>query len=235
MKAWQLGILLVTALGLCAVTWRLKPLWVSAFGLSGQDPIDPLQLVSTYEPEAGLAVFDNQELSVPQALADLGTQPEATTTVLGDHDAAKRIEIDLTNQRVYAYEGDQMVYNFLVSTGKWGRTPTGHFRIWVKLRYTKMSGGNQALGTYYYLPNVPFVMFFAGDGVSQAAGYSLHGTYWHNNFGHVMSHGCINMRTEEVEQLYYWAKPDLKGQQSIHASADNPGTEVIIYGEPAWE
>lgn len=235
MKSWQLLFVTVAAISLAAVTWRLKPLWVSSFGLSSQDPIDPLQLISEYEPEANVAVFDNQEVSVPEFVADAGLEPQAETTVLGDQDAHKRIEVDLTNQRVYAYEGDQQVYNFLVSTGKWGRTPPGRFRIWVKLRYTKMSGGNQALGTYYYLPNVPYVMFFAGDGVSAAAGYSLHGTYWHNNFGHVMSHGCVNMKTEEVEQLYYWAKPDLKGQQSVYASADNPGTEVIIYGDPPWE
>jgi len=36
-------------------------------------------------------------------------------------------------------------------------------------------------------------------------GYSLHGTYWHHNFGHPMSHGCVNMRTSDAAWLYNWA------------------------------
>jgi hypothetical protein len=47
-----------------------------------------------------------------------------------------------------------------------------------------------------------------------------------------MSHGCINMKTEEAEKLFYWANPSLQeGQWSIHASDEDPGTRVIIYGE----
>ena len=61
-----------------------------------------------------------------------------------------------------------------------------------------MAGGSKALGTYYYLPNVPCTMYFY-------KGYGLHGTYWHNNFGHPMSHGCVNMKTEEACTLFDWA------------------------------
>jgi len=59
-------------------------------------------------------------------------------------------------------------------------------------------------------------MFFYNDQVPKESGYSLHGTYWHNNFGHPMSHGCVNMKTEEVAQLYGWVE-DL-------------GTIITIYG-----
>ena len=52
----------------------------------------------------------------------------------------KRIEIDLTNQHLYAFEDNTVVYSFPVSTGKWGRTPTGDFTIWIKLSYTRMKG-----------------------------------------------------------------------------------------------
>lgn len=156
-----------------------------------------------------------------------------TQVVLGTQDPAveKRIEIDLTNQRLYAIEDDQRVAEFPVSTGKWGRTPTGTFKIWIKLRRTTMSGGSQALGTYYYLPNVPYTMFFYNDEIPQHRGYGIHGTYWHSNFGVPMSHGCINMRTRDVEKLYYWAMPETGERNVVHASADNPGTEIVIYGE----
>jgi lipoprotein-anchoring transpeptidase ErfK/SrfK len=103
------------------------------------------------------------------------------------------IDVDLTNQRLYAYEGDTVVNSFIVSTGTW-RTPTvtGQFKVYVKYRSAAMSGPG------YYLPDVPYIMYFHGD-------YGLHGTYWHNNFGTPMSHGCVNLRTEEAAWLYNWA------------------------------
>ena len=68
------------------------------------------------------------------------------TKVLGQKTGNKRIEIDLTNQRLYAFENDQKIYDFLISSGLYDWTPRGNFRIWIKLRYTKMAGGNKALG-----------------------------------------------------------------------------------------
>lgn len=103
------------------------------------------------------------------------------------------IDVDLTNQMVFAYEGDVVVNSFVVSTGTW-RTPTvtGQYKIYVKYRSAKMSGPG------YYLPNVPYIMYFY-------KGYGLHGTYWHNNFGTPMSHGCVNLRTDDAAWLYDWA------------------------------
>jgi len=147
--------------------------------------------------------------------------------------AEKRIEVDLTNQKVYAYEGNVKVYEFIVSTGKWGRTPTGEFTIWTKVKSQTMSGGSKALRTYYYLPNVPWVMFFYNDQVAKMRGFSFHGTYWHDNFGTPMSHGCINMRSKEPKIPYDWPTPSVTNDKawSTPAKEDNPGTKVIIYGE----
>jgi len=103
------------------------------------------------------------------------------------------IDIDLSQQRLYAYQGTRLVRSFVVSTGVPAYpTVTGTYRIYVKYRYTDMSGPG------YYLPNVPYTMYFY-------LGYGIHGTYWHNNFGTPMSHGCINMRTPDAEWLFYWA------------------------------
>ena len=109
-------------------------------------------------------------------------------------DDVRWIDVDLTNQRLTAYEGQTTVRTTLVSTGL-PRTPTpvGLFRIWIKLRYDDMSGPG------YYLPNVPYTMYFY-------RGYGLHGTYWHSNFGHPMSHGCVNLPTSEAEWLFSWAE-----------------------------
>lgn len=193
---------------------------------STQKPLDLSGLTGEYDPtqtkgEYVGKFFTSRFIPPKQTLAN----------VLGDTSSNKRIEVDLTNQRLYAYEGSTKVYDFLISSGLWGKTPTGVFTIWTKLRYVKMEGGNRVLGTYYYLPNVPFTMFFANNEVPAYRGFGLHGTYWHSNFGHPMSHGCINMKTEEAEKIYYWIHPELRdGKQSIRATEDNPGTQVIIYG-----
>jgi lipoprotein-anchoring transpeptidase ErfK/SrfK len=100
------------------------------------------------------------------------------------------IDINLTNQTVYAYEGNTVVNSFVVSTGTWQHpTVTGQYRVYVKYRYTDMSGPG------YYLPNVPFTMYFY-------QGYALHGTYWHSNFGTPMSHGCVNFSIPDAEWIY---------------------------------
>lgn len=189
-------------------------------------PIHPLSLTGNYDQSEIKGEFHGQ-LAASAELAE--GQPE--TRVLGDTNAEKRIEVDLTNQRLYAYEGEQKVYDFLVSTGKWGRTPTGEFTIWGKFKYTKMEGGSKERNTYYYLPNVPFVMFFSNNEIAPSRGFSIHGTYWHENFGIPMSHGCVNMKTSEAEQLFYWANPDIGDKRSGKATTEDPGTKVIIYGE----
>lgn len=103
------------------------------------------------------------------------------------------IDVDLSAQRLVAYEGSRAVFSAVVSTGL-PRTPTvqGRFRIYVKLRSTTMAGPG------YRLPGVPYTMYFY-------KGYGLHGTYWHNNFGHPMSHGCVNLRTSDAQWLFNWA------------------------------
>lgn len=186
-----------------------RPLWPSFF--SYQDSIDPTKLDENYDSLATTAIFNNQMLLVPE----ISPKILGDTIVLPDS-FTRRIEVDLTNQRLYAYEDDRLVYNFLISSGTWDRTPQGVFTVWVKVRSQKMSGGSKELGTYYYLPNVPYILFFYNDMVPKKSGYSLHGTYWHNNFGVPMSHGCINMRTSEVSQIYSWA---------------NIGTQITIYGK----
>lgn len=157
--------------------------------------------------------------------------------ILGVNSLEKHIEVDISNQKVYAFEGGNIVHEFVVSTGKWGRTPVGEFRIWAKVRSQKMEGGDPANGTYYYLPNVPYVMFFYNNDVSKSMGFSFHGTYWHNNFGHPMSHGCINMRISEAQTLYEWATPTITNDKAWSTLADtkNPGTRVVIYGETPRE
>jgi len=183
-------------------------------------------LSGKFDPQAETGEFMGKKVPVRNIItADVNQK----RFVLGDSTATKKIYIDLGRQHLYANEGDNTVMDFPVSTGKWGRTPTGTFSIWIKLKYTRMSGGNPALGTYYNLPNVPYTMYFYNKDVPKSMGYGVHGAYWHNNFGHPMSHGCVNMKTEDVEKLYAWAEPP-STQHTTYATDENPGTEIVIYG-----
>ncbi len=172
-------------------------------------------------------VFNNQQITAPDIdLADqyLNTKVLGEATLSGE----KRILVDLTTQTLSAYQGDTLVLQTYISTGKWFPTPTGEFKVWIKLRATRMTGGEGA--DFYDLPNVPYVMFFYNDKVSKARGFSLHGAYWHNNFGHPMSHGCVNMRTIDAMKLYNFIDPGTEGNIT-YATEQNPGTKVIIYGQ----
>jgi lipoprotein-anchoring transpeptidase ErfK/SrfK len=105
----------------------------------------------------------------------------------------KWIDIDLTNQMLYAYEGDTLLNSFLVSTGLPGTpTVTGTYSIYVKYLYAHMRGDD------YDLPDVPYTMYFFES-------YGIHGTYWHHNFGVPMSHGCVNMETSQAGWIFEWA------------------------------
>ncbi|KKQ91931.1 MAG: hypothetical protein UU16_C0009G0015 [Candidatus Woesebacteria bacterium GW2011_GWA2_40_7] len=174
-----------------------------------------------------VATFSGQKITPPQI--DL-TKTDESRRVLGEAvlTGEKRIYVDLTTQTLTAYQGDVVFLQTKISSGKWFPTPTGEFTIWEKIRATKMSGGQGA--DYYYLPNVPYVMFFSGSGVAAGRGFSLHGAYWHNNFGHPMSHGCVNMRQVDAQKLYYWVDPSTNGNVTL-STGDNPGTKIIIYGE----
>jgi len=114
-----------------------------------------------------------------------GSKPPASGT--------KWIEVDLSSQRIAARQGDAVIQRMTVSTGTSRYpTPTGRFRIYAKYRSTNMSGPG------YNLKGVPHTMYFY-------KGYALHGTYWHNNFGRPMSHGCINLTRWDAAWLYNWA------------------------------
>lgn len=126
----------------------------------------------------------------------------------------KKIVINLSQQRLYAYEGDCLVFYTKVSTGLPSMpTPTGTFRIYQKLRITRMRGPG------YDTPDVPFTQFYSGS-------YALHGAYWHNDFGQVRSHGCVNLSLGDAEWLFNWTLPQLpENENSIFS--DN-GTVVEI-------
>lgn len=184
----------------------------------------PKSFTGEIEPGPQTAFFEGLKIPVPEFVAKI-----ENPKVLGEATGEKWIEVDLSEQRLKAWDGDKLFLETLVSTGLPGfNTPEGEFRIWSKARATRMEGG---AGKYYYnLPNVPYVMFFENDQVPGFRGFSLHGTYWHNDFGKVHSHGCVNLPTPVAEKLYFWANPiNLEGKGFIRSNEENPGTRVVIH------
>src|SRR5690606_8441016 len=144
---------------------------------------------------AGIAAAFAEQLESGSAAYVLPvTITEPTVTKI-----SRSIEVDLSEQRVYLRQDGKVVKSFLASTGK-PATPTytRTYRIGWKLAMQNMGNKDLTKSPYYYTENVPWVMYFNGD-------QAFHGAYWHNNFGHVMSHGCINLRISDAKFLYDWA------------------------------
>jgi hypothetical protein len=143
----------------------------------------------------------------------------------------KHIEVNLTTQVLTAFEYDKIVFQTKISSGiPFGETdtPRGKFNVDPKTPSKHMGNGNLfADADDYELPGVPWTSFFT------EAGHAFHGTYWHENFGSPMSHGCINMRTNEAKWLFRWVRPSylvdsLLDQTKVHEVRGH-GTTVEIH------
>jgi lipoprotein-anchoring transpeptidase ErfK/SrfK len=135
----------------------------------------------------------------------------------------KRIVVNLTNQWVQCFEGQQAVFTTKVSTGRrfenaWYVTPEGEYVTFRKRPSRHMAAGNLASG--YDLPGVPWVAYITKEGIA------FHGTFWHNDFGIPRSHGCINMTPEASNWLYRWTHPTVPStEEEVWV---NFGTQVHI-------
>jgi hypothetical protein len=123
----------------------------------------------------------------------------------------KRVEVSISEQRLWAYEEGEVVLDTKVSTGIPGMeasgdiptaTPRGEFYVFSKMPVRHMGDGQLTSEVLAYeLPGVPWVSYFHEWGVA------FHGTYWHDNYGNEMSHGCVNMRPDDAKWLFRWLTP----------------------------
>jgi hypothetical protein len=150
----------------------------------GEDP----QLVPLGRPLAeqiGLSTAPVDSWGAPAYSPDLFVAPE------------KWIQIFISTQYMIVWEGDTPVAQLYVSTGRPGfDTPLGTFYVNTKVPIQDMSGNIN--GESYYVKDVTSVMYFTD------VGHAFHAAYWHDNWGQVMSHGCINMPVDFAAWLYDW-------------------------------
>lgn len=142
----------------------------------------------------------------------------------------KWIDISIVSQTLVLWEGDRPVYATLVSTGKDGlgepgktlSTPRGTFRIFQKHITTTMD--SEVADHEFELRDVPWVMYFKG-------GYALHGAYWHDDFGKVRSHGCVNVAPIDARYVFFWSAPDVPAHwhAAYATEATDQGTIVNIH------
>ena len=112
--------------------------------------------------------------------------------------ARKTIVVSVGQQILWTFKDDTIVRSSAVSTGREGfDTPVGSYAVLAKLPSESMEGVID--GEYYFVPDVPSVLYFTDYG------HALHGTYWHQNFGAPMSHGCVNLPLDVAAWLYRWA------------------------------
>lgn len=142
----------------------------------------------------------------------------------------KWIDVNLDHQSVVAYEGDRPVYVTVASTGRRNRnnpdenyeTIQGGFRIQSKHVATTMDG-NSANDGPYSIEDVPWVMYFE-------ASFALHGAFWHEGFGMMRSHGCVNLAPGDARWFFHWTEPHVPdGWHAAYATAQRPGTRVYVH------
>jgi len=148
---------------------------------------------------ARLAESDDGSAENEEEAADADEEPSTAAALPAPvfrtdvPDGERWIAVDISEQKLIAYQGETPVFETIVSTGKPGwRTLPGTFAVYLKYDKTRMRGPG------YDTPDVPWTMFYSGD-------FAIHGAYWHNNFGTPVSHGCVNLRVEEAKALFEWA------------------------------
>ena len=133
-------------------------------------------------------------------------QDEGDKTTWDDGNATatnKKIIVDRSEQKLYAYEGESLFMEILISTGlELTPTPRGTFSVFKKTPSRYMQGPLPGLidQQVYDLPGVPWNLYFTQEGAV------IHGAFWHTSFGRPYSHGCVNVPPKEARELYTWTE-----------------------------
>ena len=134
----------------------------------------------------------------------------------------KLLHVDIANQMVTAFEGEKIVLSVRCASGQRGTdTPKGQWSTYHKGPSIHMTNQGDAVANIYNLPGVPWCSFFTGSG------HAFHGTYWHNDYGHLRSNGCVNLPSRVAKWVYRWTKPVVPYNVD-YVNLPNQGTKVIV-------
>jgi lipoprotein-anchoring transpeptidase ErfK/SrfK len=112
----------------------------------------------------------------------------------------KYILVDISEQHMYVYEGDALVYSFVASTGMHNATRTGTFSVLDKIP--------NAYGATWdiWMPNW-LGIYYAGsmeNGIHALPILPNGATLWAGYLGVPISYGCVVLGTYEAQLLYDW-------------------------------
>jgi lipoprotein-anchoring transpeptidase ErfK/SrfK len=149
----------------------------------------------------------------------------------------KKIVVDVNHQTMSCFENGQEILFTRVSTGAkynyegqlvdaWA-TPAGDYHS-VSRKYISlhMAGGDTKASGYEEFA-VSWNSIFATGGVA------IHGTYWHNNYGEMLSHGCVNVEPEVAKFIYRWTLPVTPYFEGVLEIQDYSGTDVQVIDRDA--
>ena len=130
---------------------------------------------------------------------DHGYDPSAAN----EEKLTKEIKVNIGKQELAYYFNGIELEKFLISGGvKSMPTPMGEFSVLHKVP-SKTYGG---AGFNFYYPDTKWNLHFT----TRYWRYYIHGAYWHNNFGQPMSHGCVNVRYDQMKRLYEFSEVGTK-------------------------
>lgn len=112
------------------------------------------------------------------------------------------LSIDLSDRRVYLYQGDELLASYQIAIGKAGwETPLGNYKVMQMIRNPAWEhpwtgeivppGPDNPLGTRW--------IGFWTDGVNYIG---FHGTPNESSVGQAASHGCVRMFDKDVVALF---------------------------------
>ena len=145
------------------------------------------------------SVYVGQVLRIPGAGQFIQPAPAPVT---GGYGGVKRIVISISQQHLWAYNGDQVVYSFVASTGL-ATSPTkpGTFQVLDKTPNAYASTWNLQMPYWlgiYYVGSIE-------NGIHALPILSNGQRLWSGYLGRPVSFGCIVLDTQAAHQLYDWA------------------------------
>jgi lipoprotein-anchoring transpeptidase ErfK/SrfK len=130
------------------------------------------------------------------------SQPVYQGQSASGYGGAKYILVDISEQHMYVYEGDSMVYSFVASTGMNNATRVGTFAVQSKISNAYGSTWN------IWMPSWLGIYWAGGleNGIHALPILPSGAILWEGYLGRPISYGCVVLGTYEAGLLYDWAQ-----------------------------
>ena len=161
------------------------------------DTVTPLPTATETPGEMVMEILENTP--TPEYVAP--TQPVYAAPA-PSYSGSKYILVDISEQHMYVYDGDALVYSFVASTGMNNATRVGTFAVQSKIP--------NAYGSTWdiWMPNWLGIYWAGGleNGIHALPILPNGAILWEGYLGRPVSYGCVVLGTYESGLLYNWAE-----------------------------